>query len=203
MRSETSLMQTIGRAARNVNAKVILYGDKVTNSMQKAIDETEPPAQAARGLQQAARHHARDNSQGDSSRDRSDGGRPRPGQRRGGTHGRNASTSPKSTLPNSKRKCWPRPMHWNSSGRRRSAIASRRCRTRWGNRWTRSKKNRAPAADAAKGLGRSLSRNRVEKSLVRNGACKGPQDGPLDLDGGRSRGLNSRLSAARDCEFLP
>ena len=40
LRSETSLMQTIGRAARNVNAKVILYGDKVTESMQKAIDET-------------------------------------------------------------------------------------------------------------------------------------------------------------------
>lgn len=41
LRSETSLMQTIGRAARNVNAKVILYGDKVTESMQRSIDETE------------------------------------------------------------------------------------------------------------------------------------------------------------------
>ncbi len=40
LRSETSLIQTIGRAARNVNAEVILYADKVTNSMQKAIDET-------------------------------------------------------------------------------------------------------------------------------------------------------------------
>ena len=40
LRSETSLMQTIGRAARNVNAKVLLYGDRVTNSMQKAIEET-------------------------------------------------------------------------------------------------------------------------------------------------------------------
>ena len=40
LRSETSLIQTIGRAARNVNAKVILYGDQVTASMQKAIDET-------------------------------------------------------------------------------------------------------------------------------------------------------------------
>ncbi len=40
LRSETSLMQTIGRAARNVNAKVILYADKVTDSMQAAIDET-------------------------------------------------------------------------------------------------------------------------------------------------------------------
>ncbi len=40
LRSETSLIQTIGRSARNVNAKVILYGDKVTDSMQRAIEET-------------------------------------------------------------------------------------------------------------------------------------------------------------------
>jgi excinuclease ABC subunit B len=40
LRSETSLIQTIGRAARNVNAKVILYADTVTPAMQKAIDET-------------------------------------------------------------------------------------------------------------------------------------------------------------------
>ncbi len=40
LRSETSLIQTIGRAARNVNAKVILYADKVTNAMKHAIDET-------------------------------------------------------------------------------------------------------------------------------------------------------------------
>ena len=40
LRSETSLMQTIGRSARNVEARVILYADKVTESMQLAIDET-------------------------------------------------------------------------------------------------------------------------------------------------------------------
>src|SRR6202007_2728962 len=40
LRSETSLIQTIGRAARNVNAEVILYADKVTDSMRRAIDET-------------------------------------------------------------------------------------------------------------------------------------------------------------------
>ena len=40
LRSETSLIQTIGRSARNVNAKVILYADKITDSMQRAIDET-------------------------------------------------------------------------------------------------------------------------------------------------------------------
>lgn len=40
LRSETSLMQTIGRAARNNNAKVIMYADKITDSMQKALNET-------------------------------------------------------------------------------------------------------------------------------------------------------------------
>ncbi|MCE5185267.1 MAG: excinuclease ABC subunit UvrB [Planctomycetaceae bacterium] len=40
LRSETSLVQTIGRTARNVNAKVILYADRITPSMKKAIDET-------------------------------------------------------------------------------------------------------------------------------------------------------------------
>ena len=41
LRSETSLIQTIGRAARNVNSKVVLYADKMTESMQNAIDETD------------------------------------------------------------------------------------------------------------------------------------------------------------------
>ena len=41
LRSETSLVQTIGRTARNVNAEVILYADEVTQSMQRAMDETE------------------------------------------------------------------------------------------------------------------------------------------------------------------
>ncbi len=49
LRSETSLMQTIGRAARNVNAKVMLYADQVTDSMQRAIEETE----RRRSLQEA------------------------------------------------------------------------------------------------------------------------------------------------------
>ncbi|MBN2258685.1 MAG: UvrB/UvrC motif-containing protein, partial [Anaerolineaceae bacterium] len=40
LRSETALIQTIGRAARHLNGKVILYADKTTDSMRKAIDET-------------------------------------------------------------------------------------------------------------------------------------------------------------------
>jgi len=41
LRSATSLIQTIGRCARNVNARVLLYGDRVSEAMRKAIDETE------------------------------------------------------------------------------------------------------------------------------------------------------------------
>jgi len=41
LRSTTSLIQTIGRAARNVSGEVIMYADRVTDSMQYAIDETE------------------------------------------------------------------------------------------------------------------------------------------------------------------
>ena len=49
LRSETSLIQTIGRAARNVDGQVIMYADMVTNSMKRAISETH----RRRGLQQA------------------------------------------------------------------------------------------------------------------------------------------------------
>ncbi len=41
LRSETSLIQTMGRAARNINGKVIFYADRITGSMQRAIDEAE------------------------------------------------------------------------------------------------------------------------------------------------------------------
>ncbi len=49
LRSETALIQTIGRAARNIDGKVIMYADKITNSMQQAISETN----RRRGLQLA------------------------------------------------------------------------------------------------------------------------------------------------------
>ena len=48
LRSETSLVQTIGRAARNANGEVIMYADSVTPSMERAITETE----RRRGIQQ-------------------------------------------------------------------------------------------------------------------------------------------------------
>ena len=48
LRSERSLIQTIGRAARNVNGKAILYADTITGSMQRAMDETERRARNSR-----------------------------------------------------------------------------------------------------------------------------------------------------------
>ena len=50
LRSETSLVQTIGRAARNVDGKVILYADAVTGSMQRAMAETNRRREQAGGL---------------------------------------------------------------------------------------------------------------------------------------------------------
>ena len=56
LRSETSLVQTIGRAARNLNGRVILYGDHLTDSMMRAINETN----RRRALQEAYKPPARD-----------------------------------------------------------------------------------------------------------------------------------------------
>ena len=55
LRSETSLIQTVGRTARNVNAEVILYADTVTSSMKRAIDETARRRQLQ--LEYNQRHH--------------------------------------------------------------------------------------------------------------------------------------------------
>ena len=64
LRSETSLIQTIGRAARNVDGQVIMYADKVTDSMQRAISETNRRRGPAAGVQRRARHRPADHPQG-------------------------------------------------------------------------------------------------------------------------------------------
>ena len=109
LRSETSLMQTIGRAARNVNAKVILYADTVTDSMQHAIDETRRRRDAAGGVQPRARHHARD----DSKRRSAPASKPKPPPMPRPTPPWAAptkrSTSPRNTSPSWKPRCTPPP----------------------------------------------------------------------------------------------
>ena len=66
LRSGTSLIQTIGRAARNVSGQVIMYADRITDSMAKAIDETNrTPGQAGR-LQPGERASTRNRCAGGS-----------------------------------------------------------------------------------------------------------------------------------------
>ncbi len=64
LRSETSLIQTMGRAARNVDGQVVMYADRVTDSMRKAIDVTNKPAGDAARLQRRAGHQPDDDPQG-------------------------------------------------------------------------------------------------------------------------------------------
>ena len=58
LRAHVSLIQTIGRAARNLNGRVIMYADQVTDSMKRALDETDRRREVQRKLQRGARHHA-------------------------------------------------------------------------------------------------------------------------------------------------
>jgi excinuclease ABC subunit B len=64
LRSENSLIQTIGRAARNLNGRAILYADRITGSMQRAMGETDRRRAQADRVQHAARHHAARHRQG-------------------------------------------------------------------------------------------------------------------------------------------
>ena len=64
LRSETSLIQMIGRAARNVNGEVVMYADRVTDSMTAGHLGDQPTARAAAGLQRGARDRPDDHPQG-------------------------------------------------------------------------------------------------------------------------------------------
>ena len=82
LRSEGSLIQTIGRAARNIHGKAILYADRVTGSMQRAIDETE--RRRGRQVEHNAAHGIVPRSIVKSVQDIMEGARDKaPGRRRG------------------------------------------------------------------------------------------------------------------------
>ena len=85
LRSETSLIQTMGRAARNVDGQVVMYADKVTDSMQRRHLGDQPPPGRPGGLQPRARHRPPDDPQGGHRHPghapaRGNGRRPPPGQ---------------------------------------------------------------------------------------------------------------------------
>ena len=166
LRSETSLMQTIGRSARNVNAKVLLYADKVTDSMQRAIEETRRRRVMQEEYNAAPRHHAGDDPQGHSGGDRGRGRRPRPVLRRGGRGPRRPNTSPRNTWPSWRPRCWRPPKSWSSSGRPRCGTASSRCASSWASRWPR-RRSITPRGAGAAATTNSRQENGEGKGLLR------------------------------------
>ena len=76
LRSETSLIQTMGRAARNVDGQVIMYADQMTDSMQRAISEVTPTG-GATGVQRRTRHRSANDPQSGHRHSRVGRSRPR------------------------------------------------------------------------------------------------------------------------------
>ena len=64
LRSENSLIQTIGRAARHLNGRAILYADQITGSIQRAMRRDQPPPRKQIEFNERARHHAARHQQG-------------------------------------------------------------------------------------------------------------------------------------------
>ena len=99
LRSETSLIQTIGRAARNIDGRVILYADTVTGSMERAMAETNRRREKQVGVQHRERHHAREREQGHRRHPRFGlRARPRAGLDRRSASGRSRRPPPSGTI---------------------------------------------------------------------------------------------------------
>ena len=94
LRSEWSLIQTIGRAARHVDGHVIMYADMMTDSMRRAIAETERRRAHPGRVQRGARHRAGGHPEGDPRHHRP----PQEGRRREGRV-QHAATSPRRRSP--------------------------------------------------------------------------------------------------------
>ena len=115
LRSGTSLIQTIGRAARNVSGQVHMYADKITPSMQQAIDETNRRREQAGRLQHRARHRPAAAAQADRRHHR-------PARPRGRGHRAAASAAAGGSSRAARRRCRACPRAPARSPRRRAGA---------------------------------------------------------------------------------
>ena len=130
LRGKTALIQTIGRAARHVNGRVLMYADKMTEAIKGALDETNRRRERAARLQRGARHHADLDHEGRLRHRRVPDARAaaRPGsrRRRGGARSRACrARSSRSSSSRSRRRCSRRPRSCASSTPRSCATRSR------------------------------------------------------------------------------
>ena len=189
LRSETSLIQTIGRAARNVDGRVILYADTITGSMERAMAETNRRREKQDGLQHRERHHAGEHQEPDQGHPRQRlRARPVPvstgGRRR---FAEDAATSATTSRPPS------RPGKPHARSRRRPRIRGSRAAAR---------RDQAPARDRAR-RGRRPDREGRGVGGARGGRGSEPQrpaqavarpDGP-GRRGGAARQAGAALHA--------
>ena len=167
LRSETSLVQTIGRAARNVDGRVIMYADDITGSMERAIAETNRRREKQIAYNLAARHHPGDHPQERRRRAR----RPLAGRHRPGPHHRpHRQAAGRRQPPGPPR----RPAQGDAEGRREPRVRGGRPPPRRDQapRGRRPRRRRRPARPPVGDRGRG--RGDVRRARRPAGAGRGP-----------------------------
>ena len=181
LRSGGALIQTSGRAARNVNGRVIMYADTMTDSMRTAISETARRRARAGGLQRGARHHPDQHRQGDRRRADRASTSATTARRRSAERGRRSGRRPSSTRT-------------SPALEQRDEGGGRQPRLREGRGAARSDSRAAKTRDLGLRPGRARERGRagviewVEDGAARGAGVRPPgrRDGARRRSAGRS-----------------
>ena len=203
LRSETSLVQTIGRAARNVDGKVILYADRITGSMERAMAETSRRREKQHAFNLANNitpQTIKSQHQGH-SRQRLRKGQPHHRSARpDGLEARRRRRQARRRGVRRRLRPLHRPQHQNLHRRSRKADARRRRRPRIRNRRAPARRNQTPAGNRAvhrrRSAGAASDVNASVDATMRESAGKAPErrgGGGTRIGGGGGRELEIAL----------